>query len=78
MKMLYVLELRERDEETWMKRLPKAATDGEVLDFVQMRAEYEWEDIGNPWGMPIALFKYDGTDKCKAATNGRVYEHGAG
>ena len=43
-----------------------------------MRAEYEWEDIGDPWGTLIVLFKYHGLGKCKATTDGRVYVCGAG
>ena len=76
--MLYILELAEHDEEPGMKWLHKAVMEGKRLNLVEMRAEYEWEDVGKPWCAPLALRKYDGTRKCKATTNGRVYERGAG
>ena len=63
--MLHVLELAEHDEETGMKWLHKAVTEGKRLNLAEMRAEYEWEDVGKPRCAPLALCKYDGTRKCK-------------
>ena len=75
--MLYVLELTEHAEEALMKRLQSAVVEGEPLDLVQIRAKHERKDMGKAWSTLAVLWKYDGTDRCEAVTDGRVVTRGA-